>query len=45
LKEVFEIDFVIIEGGIPSSSTPSMYERQKESPVLESYPAAYFTVV
>jgi len=44
LKEVFGLDFVLIEGAIPSSSTPSMYEGQKESCVREVYPAAYFTL-
>ena len=44
LKEVFGLDFIVIEGGIPSSSTPSMYEGQKESRVREAYTAAYFTI-
>jgi hypothetical protein len=44
LKEVFGFDFVLIEGGIPSGSTPSMYEGQKEGRERDTYPAAYFTI-
>lgn len=40
----FGIDFVLVEGGVPSDSTPAMYEGQKESLVPKVYPAAYFIV-
>ncbi len=44
LRERVGIDFVLVEGGVPSDSTPSMYEGQKESLVPKVYPAAYYMV-
>ncbi len=44
LREKFGINFVFVEGQIPSDSTPSMYEGQKESLVPKVYPAAYYMV-
>jgi hypothetical protein len=44
LRERFGVDFVLAEGGVPSDSTPSMYEGQKESLVPKVYPAAYYLV-
>ncbi len=44
LRERIGMDFVLVEGGVPSDSTPSMYEGQKESLVPKVYPAAYYMV-
>ncbi|MBD0372475.1 MAG: hypothetical protein ICV60_16645 [Pyrinomonadaceae bacterium] len=44
LRERFGVDFVLVEGQVPSNSTPSMYEGQKEARALKKYPAAYYMV-
>ena len=44
LREKFGVDFVFVEGEIPSDSNPSAYEAQKESPLPKAYPAAYYMV-
>jgi hypothetical protein len=38
------LDFVMVEGEVPSDSTPSMYEGQKEALVPKVYPAVYYMV-
>lgn len=44
LGERIGLEFVMVEGEIPSDSTPSMYEGQKESLVPKVYPAAYYMI-
>jgi hypothetical protein len=38
------LDFVMVEGEVPSDSVPSMYEGQKEALVPKVYPTAYYMV-
>ena len=44
LRERFGMDFVLVRAEVPPESTPSMYEGQKEDPVLKDYPAAFYMV-
>jgi hypothetical protein len=44
LREKFGVDFVFVEGQVPSNSTPWMYGAQKESLAPKAYPAAYYMV-
>ncbi len=44
LEAKFELDFVLVEEGVPSDSTPSMYEGQKESLIPKVYPYVYYMV-
>jgi hypothetical protein len=41
LKERFGVDFVLVDGKVPSGSDPLKYEGRTEVPVTEGYPAAY----